>query len=198
MERKRVVSMGVRCASWVMAAVCLVMLHAGCAVSQTVRTVVPPPLLWDLGKYRPMTPMDDATFESWLARWEKNILNDSRNRYCDKANGEDIGWLMTPFMDGFFYGFLATGDEKWIAMEFDWADSWIKRAVKEPDGYLGWPKAGAAGTKVDNLDDFVADSLLGEAMALRPLVLLSAEVLKRPALKERFGAKSSMSIPLAR
>jgi hypothetical protein len=28
----------------------------------------------------------------WLSRWEKNILGDSRNRYCDKETGEELGW----------------------------------------------------------------------------------------------------------
>ena len=49
-----------------------------------------------------MARMEDAKAKEWLARWEKNIINDERNRYCDKSVGEDIAWLMTPFMDGFY------------------------------------------------------------------------------------------------
>ena len=30
--------------------------------------------------------------------------NDARNRYCDRELGEEIGWLITPFLDGFYYG----------------------------------------------------------------------------------------------
>jgi hypothetical protein len=142
--------------------------------------------------------MDDAKFDSWLARWEKNITGDARNRYCDKAMGEDIGWLMTPFLDGFYYGYRATGDVKWIDMTFDWADSWIKRGVKEPDGYIGWPRPEAAGTPVDNLDSFMSDSLLGETMALRPIVLMSMEILKSPALKEKYGTKAESYIALSK
>jgi rhamnogalacturonyl hydrolase YesR len=93
-----------------------------------------------------MARMDDAKFKDWLNRWEKNIVSDARNRYCDKEMGEEIGWLITPFMEGFCCGYLATGDAKWADMLVDWADSWIKRGVKEPDGYVGWPrKAQAAG-----------------------------------------------------
>ena len=40
----------------------------------------------------------------------------------------------------------ATGDSKWVEMLVDWADSVIRRAVKEPDGYLGWPKEDGAST----------------------------------------------------
>ena len=69
-------------------------------------------------------------------------------------------------------------------------DSWIKRAVKEPDGFVGWPAIGAAGTQVDNLDDFYADSMLGEAMALTPVVLMAAEILKTPSLREKYGDKA--------
>ena len=112
-----------------------------------------------------MVKIDDAKFNDWLARWQKNIIGDARNRYCDKAMGEDIAWLMTPFTDGFYYGYMATRDPKWAQMLMDWTDSWLKRGVKEPDGLIGWPSPAAAGTKVDNLDDFNADSMLGETMA---------------------------------
>jgi len=83
-------------------------------------------------------------------------------------------------------------------LQIDWADCWIRRAVKEPDGFIGWPKIGAAGTDVDNLDSFNADSLLGEAMALRPLVLMSGEILRDPALAARYGDKAQSYLKLAR
>ena len=51
--------------------------------------------------------------KDWLARWEKNILQDARNRYCDREMGEEIGWLVSPFLNGFYYGYLATHDGKW-------------------------------------------------------------------------------------
>ena len=114
-----------------------------------------------------LVKMDDATFQNWLERWDKNITNDARNRYCDRELGEEIGWLISPFLDSFYYGYLATDDAKWVERLADWADAWIKRGVQEPDGYVGWPKTKAAGTLVDQLDDFNADSRLGEAMALR-------------------------------
>ncbi len=147
--------------------------------------------------YPPMVKMDEAKFNDWLAHWRKNITGDARNRYCDKAMGEDIAWLVTPFTDGFYYGYMATGDPKWATMLMDWTDSWVKRAVKEPDGCLGWPSPAAAGTKVDNLDDFNADSMLGEAMAIRAAVLLAAEIGKTPALKEKYAAKADGYLKLA-
>jgi len=148
-------------------------------------------------KTPPMAKMDDAKFQSWLGLWSKNIVGDARNRYCDKANGEDIGWLMTPFMRGFYYGYMATKDTQWVDMLVDWTDSWVKRGVKEPDGYVGWPKAGAAGTAVDKLDDFSADSLLGEAMVLQWVVRMSGEILKTPELKAKYGAKAESYVKLA-
>ncbi len=144
-----------------------------------------------------MAKTDDAKLKDWLDQWDKNIVTDSRNRYCDKSMGEDIGWLMTPFINGFYYGYLATKDTKWIDMELDWADSWIKRGVQEPDGYVGWPCPEAAGTLVDNLNAFNADSMLGELMCIRPVVLLSGEILKDPALKEKYGAKAESYVKLA-
>ena len=144
-----------------------------------------------------MVKMDDAKFNDWLARWQKHIIDDARNRYCDKAMGEDIAWLMTPFFDGFYYGYMATGDVKWARMLMDWTDSWVKRAVKEPDGRLGWPSAKAAGTKVDNLDDFYADSMLSDAMVLRAVVLMAAEIRKTPALRAKYAAKADGYLKLA-
>lgn len=144
-----------------------------------------------------LAPMEEAKAKEWLARWEKNITGDAKNRYCDKEMGEEVGWLMTPFLDGFYYGYMATRDAKWIDRLVDWTDSWVKRGVKEPDGYVGWPKAQAAGTEVDKLNQYDADSLLGEAMALRPITLMSAEILKTPALKEKYGAKAEAYLKLS-
>lgn len=144
-----------------------------------------------------MARMDEAKFKEWLARWEKNITTETRNRYCDSVTGEDIGWLMSPFMEGFRNGFLITRDTKWIDLLVDWTDSWLKRAVKEPDGFMGWPKIDAAGTKVDKLDTFTADSMLGEAMALQPIVLMSGEILKTPSLNARYGSKAESYLKFA-
>jgi acetyl esterase/lipase len=149
------------------------------------------------GENGPMVKISDAKFNDLLALWQKNIIGDARNRYCDKVIGEDIAWLITPFTDGFYYGYTATGDPKWAEMLIDWTDSWAKRAVKEPDGFVGWPSPAAAGTKVDNLDDFNADSMLGDVMASRAAVLLATEIRKTPALKERYGAKADSYLALA-
>lgn len=147
--------------------------------------------------FTPMVRIEEAKFKSILTRWEKNIIGDARNRYCDKVMGEDVGWMMTPFMDGLYYGYMATRDTKWVDMLVDWTDSWVKRGVREPDGYIGWPMPKAAGTEVDNLDSFNADSMLGEAMVLRSAVLMAGEILKTPALKEKYGAKAEGYIRLS-
>jgi len=135
----------------------------------------------------------DPTWD-WLARWEKNILGKARLRYCDKEMGEEIGWLMSPFLNGFYYGYRATGDAKWVALLVDWADSWIKRGVKEPDGFVGWPKSGTGGQVAEG---FYSDSLLGEAMGLRPIVLMADEIQRTPALKEKFGLQAQAYLKLA-
>ena len=73
----------------------------------------------------------------WLERWRRSILNDARNRYCDKETGEELGWMVSPFLNGFYYGFRATRDAQWLEHLIDWTDSCLKRAVKEPDGFYG-------------------------------------------------------------
>ena len=144
-----------------------------------------------------MNKMDCTKVADWEARWEKNILGEVRNRYCEKEMGEEIGWLMSPLLNGFYYGYMATGNAKWVGLLVNCTDAWIGRAVTEPDGYLGWPKVGAAGTAVDGLNDFYADSLLGEAMALRPVVRMSKQILISPRLKELYGAKAESYIGLS-
>jgi hypothetical protein len=138
--------------------------------------------------------LDPALVKDWLARWEKNILGDARNRYCDRELGEEIGWLVSPFLNGFYYGYQATHDAKWVERLADWADAWITRSVKEPDGFVGWPKSGTGGMLANG---FLTDSLLGEAMGLRPIVLMAAEILKTPTLKNKFGSRADAWLKLA-
>ena len=138
--------------------------------------------------------LDAALAKDWLARWERNILGDARNRYCDRELGEEIGWLISPFLGGFHHGYQATHDSKWVGHLADWADSWIKRGVKEPDGFIGWPKSDSGAGPGE---DLLTDSLLGEAMALRPIVLMAEEIRKTPVLKEKFGSRADAWLELA-
>jgi hypothetical protein len=138
---------------------------------------------------------DEGLRKDWLARWEKNIIDGARNRYCDREMGEEIGWLISPFLSGFHYGYLATHENKWVDLLVDWADAWIKRGVKEPDGYTGWPKADGASTSV--IPGLYTDNILGEAMGLRPVVLMAETILRTPPLKEKHGRKAEEYINLA-
>ncbi len=138
--------------------------------------------------------IETAQGMNWLARWEKNITGDARNRYCDKEMGEELGWLVSPFLNGFYYGYLATRDPKWVEMLIDWTDSCIRRGIKEPDGFIGWPKGDGGG---GDSEVYSADSLLGEAMMLRPIVLMAAKIQKDPGLNEKYGGKARDYLELA-
>jgi hypothetical protein len=46
-------------------------------------------------------------------------------------------------------------------------------------------------------DRLNADSLLGEAMALRPIVNMSKEIINTPVLNEKYGAKANSYIELS-
>jgi hypothetical protein len=146
---------------------------------------------------QPMLKMDDAKFKDWLSRWQANIRSNVSNNYCTKEMGEDMGWIMFPMLKGFYYGYLTTKNPDWVTLFLDCTDSWMKRAVVEPDGYIGWPKVGAAGTTVDDLDDFYADSILGEALVLRYVALMSELILKTPSLDEKFSAKAKSYLAVA-
>jgi hypothetical protein len=147
---------------------------------------------------QPLVKMDGAKFADWRLRWERNLLGETSHNYCSKEMGEDMGWLMFPLLKGFYYGYLATGIPKWPDLLARCTDNWIKRAIVEPDGYVGWPKVGAAGANnIDDLDEFYADSLLGEAMVLQYVVLMSGEILETRSLEEKFGARARTYIELA-
>jgi len=139
--------------------------------------------------------VDPALARDWLARWEKSILNDARNRYCDKEMGEELGWLVSPFLHGFYYGYLATGDAVWIDRLLDWADAWIRRGIKEPDGYTGWPKDDGASTGV--VPGLYTDNILGEAMALLPVIRAAGAIGRSPALQAKHGAKADQYVALS-
>ena len=94
--------------------------------------------------------IEPALAKSWLEQWQKYILNEARSRYCDKELGEEIGWLISPFLNGFYYGWMATHESEWIDHLVDWTDSWVRRGITEPDGFIGWPKTSAAGTDTDH------------------------------------------------
>jgi hypothetical protein len=138
--------------------------------------------------------VDPDLARDWLARWEQNILGDMQNRYCDKETGEEVGWRVSPFLNGFYYGYEASHKAEWIDRLVDWTDAWIRRGVKEPDGFVGWPKADSGGAVAH---DLFTDSLLGEAMALRPIVLMAGEIERDPSLKETYGAKAKSYLALA-
>jgi hypothetical protein len=146
---------------------------------------------------QPLERMDSTKFTDWLLQWERNILAEASHNYCTRERGEDMGWLMFPLLKGFYYGYSATSNQRWPDLLVKCTDSWIKRGITEPDGYVGWPKVGAAGTDIDHLDDFYADSLLGEAMVLQYVVRMSGEILQTQSLEEKFGAKARTYIALA-
>ena len=132
----------------------------------------------------------------WLPRWEKSILSGAaHDRYCDTQTGEELGWLVSPYVDGFYYGYLVTHDTKWIDLLIEWTDAWVRRGVKEPDDFIGWPKEDGASTA--SAPALFTDNILGEAMALCPAVLMAGIIRKTPALQEKYGQKAGEYVDLA-
>ena len=146
---------------------------------------------------QPMVKMNDAKFNDWLSHWQANILGNLTNHYCSKDMGEDMGWLMFPMLKGFDDGYLTTKNPNWVALFVGCVDTWIRRGLIEPDGYIGWPKLGAAGTNVDRLDEFYTDSMLGEAMVLQYVALMSDLILKTPSLDANFSVMAKRYIKIA-
>jgi hypothetical protein len=159
--------------------------------------LLPPGGLSKLPDGRLLRAAQQSNPAAWMEPWRRNIHAALKMRYCDTAMGEEIGWLIAPVLESLYCAYIATNDATWLAYQIDWAQAWIQRGVREPDGYIGWPKTGAAGTVIDDLNGFYADSLLGEAMALRPIVLMASTILNDPALAGRFGAAAQSHLELA-
>jgi hypothetical protein len=138
---------------------------------------------------------DPGLKAGWLARWEKNILGRARTRHCDREMGEQLGWLVSPFLSGFYYGWLATNDPVWVERMGDWAEAWMSRAVADPAGFPSWPKQGGASTS--GVPDFYIDNQLGEAMALEPIMQMAAELRTDPNLRPKWEATALAWVRLA-
>ncbi|MDE2127890.1 MAG: hypothetical protein KGJ62_15020 [Armatimonadetes bacterium] len=131
----------------------------------------------------------------WLGRWQPYILSESRDRYCDREMGEELGWLVSPFLRGFCYGYFATRETAWLQRLVDWSHAWMRRGVKEADGFIGWPKPAGASTSF--VPDFTTDNMLGEAMALRPAVLMARHIATNKRLSALFGASARTWLELS-
>lgn len=141
---------------------------------------------------------NNPTFSGWFSEWERNVESTEKNSYCNKETGEEIGWILSHELWAYYWAYAASGELKWITKLTKCADALTRRAIIEPDGFPGWPKLGAAATTVDRLDIYNSDSLLGEAMAFRPIVLISKEILATPALKESYGVRAQGYIDLSK
>ena len=87
---------------------------AGTVLPWLARNVPAAEATSDLGAKAGIT-MDAALAKDWLARWEKSIVSDARNRYCDREMGEEIGWLVSPFLNGFYGGYYEIDVEGMVA-----------------------------------------------------------------------------------
>jgi hypothetical protein len=160
------------------------------ASALTAGVFSPFPEIFQAHAAEPASPapwIDPDLARDWQVKWEKHILDEARDRSCDREMGEEIGWIISPMLNGFYYGYLATKDTKWIELLIDWSDALIRRGKPDPDGFIGWPKGDGGG---NDSKEYTSDSLLGEAMALRPIVLMSVEILASKELYARYGRKA--------
>ncbi len=135
-----------------------------------------------------------AKVSEWMEAWERAILSGARRRYCDTETGEELGWLMSPFLSGYASAFAFTGEDRWMERLSDWSRAWLERGVVEPDGQVGWPKRGSGGSLEQG---YRTDSLLGEAMAFRPLVSMAARIQRDAAWKKRWGMEAGRWVEAA-
>jgi hypothetical protein len=111
--------------------------------------------------------------------------------------GENVDWQLAPVLTGFYHGYMASSDTHYVDMMVTCVDTLISLETIEPDGYPGWPATGAGGTGTDDLNYYYADSMLGDAAAFRPIVLMAYQMTTNPLLKATYGAKGQSYLALA-
>ena len=91
-------------------------------------------------------PLDPKLARDWLERWEQSILKSSRQRYCDRETGEEIGWLVSPFLDSIDVEGIVTAFEHGLV--FDKTD--LQRLIATNRDFMWNQKVeGAAFQRID-------------------------------------------------
>ena len=164
----------------------------------------PLPAAWGMT----LTAMPSAQLSTWTTDWDSNITNQCSTtssysyRMFQSAMGKALDWLLTPPAEGLYYGYMATGNTKYVSWFVSCVDQMIARAVTEPDGYPGWPQLDASGTDGDGgvgnvLAGYTADSMLGEAAVFRPIALMAYQMINNPQLQAQYAAKGHTYLTLA-
>ena len=155
-----------------------------------------------------LAPLPLATWQEWLYLWDQNIdgpggeyqweVQFAIPHYAASGNAsENLDWQIAPVLTGLYYGYMATGDTKYVDEMVTCVDEIINLAVTEPDGYPGWPAPDPDNQAPGTSATYNADSILGEAAIFRPIVLLACQMTTNPALQAKYGAKGQSYIQLA-
>jgi len=154
-----------------------------------------------------LQPLPLATWQEWFGLWDSNIEGEYSwemtpgvlvTGFSDYGGlGENVDWQLAPVLTGFYYGYMASSDTHYVDLMVSCVDTLIGLETIEPDGYPGWPAYGAGGTGTDDLNWYYADSMLADAAAFRPIVLMAYQMITNPALKATYGAKGQTYLALA-
>ena len=160
--------------------------------------------------FRPVLPSPRSRSAApWIRRSPRNGCSagsrtssaTARDRYCDKEMGEEIGWLVSPFLNGVLLRLHGHGRPR-VGGPADRLGRLRHQARREGAGRLHRLAQGRRTTassitfrRREKLR--YTDVEVGDAMFLRPLVLMAGEILKTPALKEKYGAKAEEYLQLA-
>ncbi len=155
-----------------------------------------------------LAPLPLATWQQWLYLWDQNIdgpggeyqweMSYAIPKYAGtQYAAENLDWQIAPVLTGICYGYMATSDTKYVDEMVACTDLIVSLATIEPDGYPGWPAPDPDNQEPDTSATYNADSILGEAAILRPIVLMAYQMTTNPALKATYGAKGQSYINLA-
>jgi hypothetical protein len=115
-----------------------------------------------------------------------------------KSDGELFCWHARIGADDLVLGYETTGDVRWLEQAVRYFDFLIGRLAKDPDGYEGW--IGHTIWHVTKRADhsaYRADTKVGDALLLQPMLRFAELVKADPALADRFGAAARQYVDLA-
>ncbi len=141
------------------------------------------------------TPEVEARMPSPEAYLESALAND----WLHTTSGEHFAWHARGAANDLIHGYEAYRDPAWLEAAETYFAFLIDRLQVDPDGFEGWigrtiwDETGRAPGDAD----YRADSLVGDALLLAPMVRFAELVLKDPELEAFLGSTARRYVHLA-
>ena len=125
----------------------------------------------------------DVIYQRWVPY---TLFGSAHDRYYENQDGEDLGWTEGPYMQGFAYGYRASGDTQWLDSLKHHFDVMITRLTPNPepeDNYRGWYHVSPF-YSTDGQTQF--DFIVTEGLIFRGVAMFIEDVYQDPNLQPQY------------